>query len=101
VTGINARVRAWWLGLVSEGGALPSELVGKIRLVEGTLPIIGRLIGLGRVGSMIDLLPEDDETTAAVLQMLHDWTGRMLHPADVIDGESHELPSAELPPATT
>jgi hypothetical protein len=91
--GSAARVRRWWTGLIAgENGALPEEAISKLRFAEGALPIIGRLLGLGNVRSIADLLPDDDATMSQLLTLAHEWTGRMLEPdATAIDGEAREL----------
>ncbi len=105
MNGCAERVRAWWDALIAgENEAAPPELLPKLRLVEGILPMAGPLLGMRGVRTVSDLLPADDETMAAMLGLVHDWSGRMLGPdespasSDALEAGEH-LP-VELPEQT-
>lgn len=96
--GCASRVRAWWAGIVAgEHPDIPEAALSKVRLLESIgLPLVARLIGLGPVRSLADLLPADDVDMTVVLQGLHEWSGRMLDDS----AELARQPRLSLSPAT-
>ena len=88
--GSAARVRLWWARLVAGETGAPPELLEKIRLLEGVLPLLRVVPGLGGVlggaRTVADLLPQEDEAMGAVLEAVHGWSGRMLEPEEPAPG---------------
>lgn len=76
--GSAARVHLWWAGLIADGGQLPPELVHKLRVIEGALPILGRVVGLRGVRSIADLIPATDAELEPILLMVNAWTAGIL-----------------------
>lgn len=101
MAGETARVRTWMLELIAGGNPhVPPEAISKLRMTEGVLPIVAPLLGLRGVRTIADLLPDDDETTAAMLEAMHGWTGRMLAPpqapADSVPPDGEPAPRGTL-----
>lgn len=77
--GTAARLRSWMLAVISGDFAwTPPELVSKLRLVEGALPFLCRMLHISGVRSFADLLPENDEDAERFLELLHAWSAEML-----------------------
>jgi hypothetical protein len=94
-------VRQWWADLVAgRNPAAPPEIVSKIRLLEGVLPIVGPLLGQRRVRSIADLLPADDAEASGLLALVHGWTGRMLTGSSSLEESTGvETQTGNPPPA--
>ena len=78
-TGTAGRMRSWLLAVVSgEVDWMPAELTSKLRLVEGELPFLCRMLKVPGVRSFADLLPDNDEEAGRLLALLHAWSAEML-----------------------
>lgn len=78
--GVAERVRSQWAAVVAgQVDGIPEALLSKVRLVEQlALPVLSRILRIGDVRTIADLLPADDETMTVLLAGVHDWTGNML-----------------------